>query len=137
MDEVGGGRRFWKVSALAWLMVLLRDPLGTCPRYPDPWFEADPRFLWVRKEVKAVCVCVYVCVCVRVCSVISDFVISWTVDHQASLSMGFSRQKYWSGLPFPTPGDLSNPGIEPVSLVSPALAAGFFTTCATWEEQYK
>ena len=66
MDEVGGGRRFWKVSALAWLMVLLRDPLGTCPRNPDPWFEADPRFLWVRKEVKAVCVCVCVC------SVISD-----------------------------------------------------------------
>ena len=47
--------------------------------------------------------------------------------------MGFSRQEYWSGLPFPTPGDLSNPGIEPTSLTSPALAGGFFTTSTTWE----
>ena len=47
--------------------------------------------------------------------------------------MGFSRQKYWSGLPFPPPGDLPNPGIEPVSLASPALAGGFFTTSATGE----
>ena len=42
--------------------------------------------------------------------------------------MGFPKQKYWSGLPFPTPGDRPDPGIEPVSLVSPALAGGFFTT---------
>ena len=46
------------------------------------------------------------------------FVTSWTVAHQAPLSMGFSRQEYWSGLPFPSLGDLPNPGIEPVS---PAL----------------
>ena len=45
-----------------------------------------------------------------------------------SSSIGFSRQEYWSGLPFPTPGDLPNPGIEPASPVSPALAGGFFTT---------
>ena len=47
--------------------------------------------------------------------------------------MKFSRQKYWSGLPFHTPGDLPNPGIEPSSLTSPALAGGFFTTSTTWE----
>ena len=48
--------------------------------------------------------------------------------------MGFSRQQYWSGLPFLTPGDLSNPRIEPVCLVSPALAGGFFTSVPpTWE----
>ena len=41
--------------------------------------------------------------------------------------MGFSRQDYWSGLPFPSPGDLPDPGIKPASLVSPALAGGFFT----------
>ena len=46
---------------------------------------------------------------------------------------GFSRQEYWSGLPFPTPGDLPDPGIEPESLTSPALAGGFFTSSATWE----
>ena len=49
----------------------------------------------------------------------------WTVAHQAALSMRFPKQEYWSGLPFPPPGDLPDPGIE---LVSPALAGGFFTT---------
>jgi len=52
---------------------------------------------------------------------------------QAPLSMGFSRLEYWSGLPCPPPGDLPNPGMEPPSLVSPALVGGFFTTRATWE----
>ena len=55
------------------------------------------------------------------------------IAHQAPLSMGFSRQKYWGGLPFPTPGDLSNPGIKPMSLTSPALSGRFFTISATWE----
>ena len=53
--------------------------------------------------------------------------------HQASLSMGFSRQEYWSELPCPPPGDLPHPGIKPASLGSPALAGRFFTTSATWE----
>ena len=52
------------------------------------------------------------------------FVTAWTVAHQASLSLGFSRQEYWNGLPFPSPGDLPNPGIEPESLTFPALQAG-------------
>ena len=54
----------------------------------------------------------------------------WTVACQAPLSMGFSRQEYWSELPFPSPGDLANPGIEPTSLASPALAGRFFTTAS-------
>ena len=57
----------------------------------------------------------------------------WTGALQASLSMEFSRQEYWSGFPFPLPRDLSNPGTEPMSLVSPALAGGFFTTSTPWE----
>ena len=61
-------------------------------------------------------------------SCIQLFETPWT--HQAPLSMGFSRQEYWSGLPFPPPGDFPDPGIEPVS---PALAGGFFTINATWE----
>ena len=65
------------------------------------------------------------------CSVMSDSAIPWTVACQAPLSMKFSRQEYWSGLPCPLPGNLPNPGIEPPSLISPALAGGFFTTCAT------
>ena len=56
------------------------------------------------------------------------FVTPWTVAHQAPLSMRWSWQEYWSGLPFSPPGDLPNPGIEPMSPVSPALAGGFFTT---------
>ena len=55
----------------------------------------------------------------------------WTVALQAPLSMGFSRQEYWSGLPCPPPGNLPNPGIEPTALSSPALAGGFFTTGTT------
>ena len=62
------------------------------------------------------------------------FVASWTVARQAPLSMGLSWQEYWSGLPFPPPGDLPNPGVEPASLLSPALADGLFTGSATWEE---
>ena len=66
-------------------------------------------------------------------SVVSDSVTLWTVALQAPLSMGFSRQEYWSGLLFPSPGDLQDPGIEPVSLESLVLAGGFFTTSTTWE----
>ena len=51
----------------------------------------------------------------------------WTIVRQAPLSMRFSSQEYWSGLSYPSPGDLSNPGTEPISLTSPALAGGFFT----------
>ena len=59
------------------------------------------------------------------------FVTLWTVARQAPLSMGLSRQEHWRGLLCPPPGDLPDPGIEPVSLISPALAGGFFTTRAT------
>ena len=68
------------------------------------------------------------CVCAK--SLQSHLTV-WTIVRQAPLSMGFSRQEHWSGLLGPSPGDLPNPGIEPVSLKSPALAGGFFTTSAT------
>ena len=51
------------------------------------------------------------------------------------MSVGLSRQEYWSGLSFHTPEDLPDPGIEPASLASPSLAGGFFTTSTTWEAQ--
>ena len=72
-------------------------------------------------------------VCVSVCSVMSDFAITWTEAHQARLSMELSRQEYWNGLPFPTPGDLPDPEVELVSLSSPALAGRFFATRTTWD----
>ena len=56
------------------------------------------------------------------------FTTPWTVARQALLSMGFPRLEYWNGLPFPSPGDLPNSGIELTSLMAPALAGGFFTT---------
>ena len=74
--------------------------------------------------------------CCLVPKLYSTLWIPWTIAHQAPpLSMGLSRQEYWSGLPFPSPGDLPDPGIEPASLMPPALAGGFFITSATWEAQ--
>ena len=61
------------------------------------------------------------------------FAILWTIARQAPLSMGFSRQEYWTGLPCRPPGDLPDPGIKLISLRSPALSGGFFTTSAIWE----
>ena len=59
------------------------------------------------------------------------FATLWTVACQTPVSMGFSRQEYWSGLPCPPPGDLHDPEMKTMSLMSPALAGGFFTTSAT------
>ena len=64
------------------------------------------------------------------------FVMLWTVAHQAPLSMEFSQQEYWSGLPFPSPGDLLDPGIKPMCSMSLVLAGKFFTTSATWEAYF-
>ena len=61
------------------------------------------------------------------------FATPWTVTRQAPLSMGVSKQEYWSGLTFPTPGDLPDPGIEPESLTSPSLVGRSFTTSTTWK----
>ena len=72
------------------------------------------------------------CSC-SVALVMSSFVSSWTIAWQAPLSMGFSKQEYWGGLPHPPPGNLSDPGFQPASLVSLALAGRFFTTGTTWE----
>ena len=70
-------------------------------------------------------VCVLSCVCLSV--------TPWTATRQAPLSMEFSRQEYWSGLPCPPSGDLPDPRVQPEFLLSSALAGGFFTTCTTWE----
>ena len=72
------------------------------------------------------------CVCVCVLNHVQLFVTHQAGARQASLSMGFSWQEYWSGLPFPTPGDLPDLGIEPVSL---ALRDRFFTTSVSWMEE--
>ena len=77
-------------------------------------------FSSVFPDICLINLCVYVC-----CSVVSDSATPWTLDSQAPLSMGLSRQEYWSGLPFPSPEDLPDPGVE---LPFPALAGRFFIT---------
>ena len=97
-------------------------------------------------HIYGLCMCVCVCVCVFsqgsivLCvlsrfSCVCLFETLWTVARQAPLSMGFSRQEYWSALPCPPPGHLPDSGFEPVSLMSPALADRFFTTSAIWKTQ--
>ena len=66
--------------------------------------------------------------CAQSHSHVQLFVIPWTVARQAPLSMGFFKQEYWSGLPFPPPVDLPDPWIESMSPSTPALEGGFFTT---------
>ena len=96
--------------------------------------------------MEAVCVCMCVCVCVWVCvlSYVWLFATAWTIVYQPPLFMGFPRQEHWCGLPFPSPGDLPNPGVKPASLVSPALAGRFFTVApqrlvewTKWVHSYK
>jgi len=89
----------------------------------EPWnlqfkasFQGDVEALEDLRTISLVCTCTVAQSCPTL----------W--DHQAPLSMGFSWQEHWSGLPFPPPGDLPDPGIEPTSHVSPVLTGGFFTT---------
>ena len=72
-------------------------------------------------------------ICIQKYKIFSGHAFHVSAALQAPLSMGFSRQEYWSGLPCPPPGDLPNPGIQPKSLTSPALGGRFFTTSTTWE----
>ena len=73
------------------------------------------------------------CVCAKSFSHVRLLATLWTVAHQASLSIGFSKQEYWSGLSCPSPGDLPDPKIEAASPKSLASTGGFFTTSATWK----
>ena len=75
--------------------------------------------------------CVHACLVAQLCLTLQPHGLY--VARQAPLSMTFPRQEYWSGLPFPSPGDLPDPGMELVSLVSPTLAGGFFTIELHWE----
>ena len=80
--------------------------------------HCHPAYLTYMQSV-CMCVCVCVCVCVLL-SCVRLFVTPWTAAHQAPLSIEFSRQEYWNGLPYPSPGDHPDPGIKPGS---PALQA--------------
>ena len=116
---------------VVFLVFFICDYLSSSSALEASW-EWRPCHLFIKKFVYPRKYSVYVCMlscfsCVRLCAT------PWTVAHQAPLSMGFSWQEYWSGLPCPPPGHLPDPGIKPVSVMSPAFAGGFFTTSATWE----
>ena len=119
-------------SVLAWRIPGMGEPGGLpsmgSHRVGHDWSDLAAAAAALHRVSNRMHVCMLSCFCH-----VWLFATLWTVAHQAPLSMGFSRQGYWSGLPFPSPGDLPNPGIEPGSLMSPALADGFFTTSATWE----
>ena len=83
------------------------------------------------KSNKNLIVCTSVCECVLVAQLCPTLCDPMDVAHQVSLSMGFSRQEYWSGLPFLSSGALPNLGMEPMSPVSPAFASGIFYHGAT------
>ena len=98
----------------------------------QPFTPRPPRYGWsCLGSYSSSCMCACMLshlTCIRL------FVSLWTIACQAPLSMGFSKQEYWSGLPWPPPRFLCNPGIGPTALSSPTLAGGFFTTSATWED---
>ena len=89
------------------------------------WLNSRKQNLWMWR---ASCMYYTIYVSAYMLSCVQLFGTPWTVARQAPLSMEFSRQEYWSRLPFPSPGDLSDPGIEPAFPESLAMAGRFFTT---------
>ena len=109
-------------SVLAWRIPWTEEPGGL-----RSLESQRVRHNWATNTHKILYVCVCTCTCVqRHFSHAQLFVTLWTIAHQAPLSMGFSRQEYWSGLPCSPPGNLPDPGIRPASLMSSALAVGFW-----------
>ena len=100
-------------------------------------FLSSPLFPPVLPPSSLLYISLSVSICMHVCA--QSFSHAWlsviprTIAHQTPLSMEFSRQEYWSGLPFHSPGDLPDSGIKLVSLASPSLAGRFFTTIVIWE----
>ena len=101
--------------------ILCYSGVGTIEEATKYFFSGQPSFTWIL--VRAVCA-----KSLQSCLMLCD-----PVDCQGPLSKGFSRQESWSGLSFPPPRDIPNPGMQFSSLMSPALAGGFFMTSATWE----
>ena len=132
-ESVGINKREVIVFGMEWIIFGVKGRGETNQRCKVP--GSSP----LAKQMLCACVCVCVCVCVcarvpvRVLGGVRIYAISWTVAHWALLPMEFSRQEYWSRLPFPSPGDRPNLEIEPMFPVSPALAGRFFPTSTTWE----
>ena len=104
-----------------------RKSISPCTEFPKTWKSQWDFLEKANSRLLILGTCVLSCF-----SRVPLFATLWTVAW-VPLSMGLVRQEYWSGLPCPSPGDLPNPGIEPESLTSPALAGGFFTPSTSWE----
>ena len=117
------------MSTLSWISSLL-----SCLSYRKTWDFPALTISWA-SFLNPPPPSIFLCICMhaQMLSCVWLFVTPWTVAHQSSLSMGSSWKDYWSGLPFPPLGDFHNPGMKPVSAVSPELAGRFFTW-ATWED---
>ena len=111
------GKLIWWILLGSWLGNSEKRILWT----PSVKEMCEQSSLFVISHHVCVCVCVCVCMSVCVCAQLCFFETPCTVAHQAVLSMGFPRQEYWTGLPFPPPGDFPDPGIKPASPMSPAL----------------
>ena len=110
----------------------LCNPMGCIPPCSSVFRVLQARILeWVIVSFSGVLYHAMLCMLSHF-SCVQLFATLWTIACQAPLSMGLSRQEHWSGLLYPPLGDLPNPGIEPASLMSPALVGRFFTTSATW-----
>ena len=143
---IKAGRQGWKLTSDKLLFTVELTILS-----PLIWTTGLERMLWVLPIwlfllTEPVNFCQYsfpLCLCCwgeRHACVLSHFshvqlfATLWAITPQVPLTRGFSRQEYWSGLPFPSPGNLPDPGIKPTSLASPTSAGRFFTTNATWED---
>ena len=115
-------------SSLSSFLCILQTSLQI-PFLPQGTFFESPDKVSLTKQLLTLPYTVCAC---SVASIMSDSATLWTVARQNSLSRGFSRQEYWSGLPC-SPGESSDAGIEPMSLMSHALGSGYFTTGAIWE----
>ena len=128
----------WNPRSLHWRQTIYEE-LGVLVLMKIQWIEKSVQLSNYDEEIQNYLQTAVFCAIVLSCSVVSDSFRHdcqaplQTVACQAPLPMEFSRQDYWSGLPFPTSGDLSKPGIEPRSFEFPKLPSGFFTTSATWE----
>ena len=124
----------WKITlsiSYSWSHVVI--PWGWCIyiNHLEFFFMGNLSILCIYFFIPTyVCVCVVcvMCVCTYQLSCIRLFVTPWSVAGQAPLSMGFPREEYWSGLPFPTSGELSNPEIKSTSPASPTVVGRFFTS---------
>ena len=105
-------------SILAWRIPSTEEPGGL----HGPWGSQRVRHDWATNTTTTINFII------PACSVVSDSVTPQTIACQAPLSLTFSRQEYWSGLPYPPPRDLPHSGIKPMALMPPSLAGGFFTT---------